>query len=200
MLVLSKIGRIPIHWSRPLEGIPTTVTISREADGWYASFSCVEVPAQPLPRTGKTTGIDLGLNVFLVRADGSRVPNPRYYRKAEKESKKAHRCVSRRKIGSNRRKKAVACLARKHQTVRRKRPGHHHKTALNLVREYDTVYYENLTVANLMRNRHLSKSIRDAAWGGFLPHRRAQGSVGWQASDCGGAREHIAAMFAARLR
>jgi putative transposase len=35
-LVLSKIGRIALRWSRPLEGVPKTVTIRREADGWYA--------------------------------------------------------------------------------------------------------------------------------------------------------------------
>ena len=34
-LVLSKIGRIAVHWYRPMEGTPKTVTISREADGWY---------------------------------------------------------------------------------------------------------------------------------------------------------------------
>jgi putative transposase len=33
-LVVSKIGRIAVRWSRPLEGAPKTVTISREADGW----------------------------------------------------------------------------------------------------------------------------------------------------------------------
>jgi putative transposase len=33
-LVLSKIGRIAVRWSRPIEGTPKTVTISREADGW----------------------------------------------------------------------------------------------------------------------------------------------------------------------
>jgi hypothetical protein len=33
LLVLSKIGRIAVRWSRPLEGTPKTVTISREADG-----------------------------------------------------------------------------------------------------------------------------------------------------------------------
>ena len=47
--VLSKIGRIPIRLHRPLEGTPKTVTISREADGWYVCFSCAEVPMQPLP-------------------------------------------------------------------------------------------------------------------------------------------------------
>jgi putative transposase len=33
-LVLSKIGRIVVRWSRPLEGTPKTVTISTEPDGW----------------------------------------------------------------------------------------------------------------------------------------------------------------------
>jgi putative transposase len=32
-LVLSKVGRIRVHWSRPIEGTPKTVTISKEADG-----------------------------------------------------------------------------------------------------------------------------------------------------------------------
>ena len=32
-LILSKIGRIGVRWSRPLEGTPKTSTIRREADG-----------------------------------------------------------------------------------------------------------------------------------------------------------------------
>ena len=57
---------------RPLEGTPKTVTISREADGWYACFSCAEVPIAALPPTGRETGIDVGLKVFLVTAEGTR--------------------------------------------------------------------------------------------------------------------------------
>src|SRR6478752_1760603 len=38
-LVLSKIGRLAVRWSRPIEGSIKTVTISWEADGWYACFS-----------------------------------------------------------------------------------------------------------------------------------------------------------------
>ena len=33
-LVLSKIGRIAVRWSRPVAGTIKTVTISKEADGW----------------------------------------------------------------------------------------------------------------------------------------------------------------------
>jgi hypothetical protein len=57
-LVLSKIGRIGVHWSRPLEaieGTPKTVTVSREAAGWYVAVSCAEVPLHPLPQTGQET-------------------------------------------------------------------------------------------------------------------------------------------------
>jgi hypothetical protein len=60
LLSLSKIGRIPIRVPRPLEGTPKTVNISREADGWYACFSCAEVPMAPLPPTGQETGIRRG--------------------------------------------------------------------------------------------------------------------------------------------
>jgi putative transposase len=46
ILSLSKIGRIPLRLHRPLEGTSKTVTIVREADGWYACISCADMPAQ----------------------------------------------------------------------------------------------------------------------------------------------------------
>jgi putative transposase len=167
VLVLSKIGRIAVRWSRPLEGAPKIVTISQEADGWYVCFSCEGVPVQPLPRTDRETGIDVGLKVFLITADGETIENPRHYRKAEKALVKAQRRVSRRKKGSKRRKKAVKLLAKKHQQVKRQRQDFHHKTALLLVRQYDTIYLEDLRVANMVRNSRLAKSINDAGWAQF---------------------------------
>ncbi len=88
ILSLSKIGRIPVRVHRQLEGIPKTATISREADGWYACFSCVEVPAEPLPLTGKETGIDVGLRALLITADGEIMETPRYSRQAENTSRR----------------------------------------------------------------------------------------------------------------
>jgi putative transposase len=186
-LVLAKIGRIRVQWSRPIEGTIKTVTVSREADGWYVSFSCAEVPSQPLPLTGNDTGIDVGLKVFLVTADGVVVENPRPYRKAETKLAKAQKRVSRRKKGSHRRGKAVRLLARAHQYVQRQRRDFHHKTALLLLRAYDTIYYEAIQAANLSTRpapksdgnggylhngakakAGLNKSIQDAGWSQFL--------------------------------
>jgi putative transposase len=166
-LVLSKIGRIAVRWSRPVEGTIKTVTMSRQADGWYVSFSCADVPIQPLLPTGQETGIDVGLKVFLITAQGEAVANPRYYRKAEKALAKAQKRLSRRKRRSKRWYKAARLVAQKHQKVRRQRRDFHHKTALWLVRQYDTISLEDLRVANLVRNHRLSKSISDAGWAQF---------------------------------
>jgi putative transposase len=167
-LVLSKIGRVKVIWSRPLEGTPKTVAIRHEADGWYVSFACANVPCVHFAPTGNEVGIDMGLKALLTTSEGEHVDNPRWFRASEKKLRWHGKRVSRRKPGSKRRKKAVKDLAKVHQTVARQRLDYQHKVANKLIAENDVIYHEDLEVRNMVKNRHLSKSISDAGWGLFL--------------------------------
>jgi putative transposase len=134
------------------------------------------------------TGIDVGLKVLLITADGQIVGNPRHDRKAEKQLQQAQQRVSRRTKGSKRRAKAVKQLAKRHQHMQQ-RSDLYHKTALALVRRYNMIYYEAIQPAKLSRRpapiadpdgtggyvptgasrkAGLNKSIQDAGWSAFL--------------------------------
>ncbi len=190
-----------VRWSRPLEGVPKAVTISREADGWYAVLSRAEVPPQPLTPTGRQTGIDVGLQVFRITADGDVVENPRHHRRGEHRLAKAQWRVSRRKKGSQRRRKAVGHLQRAHQTVQRRRADFHQQATLALLRRFDSVNLEDVRVATLMRNRPLAQSIADAGWAQFRAILEAKAACAGRrvvvvppastSQDCSGCGERV---------
>ncbi len=226
-LVVSKIGRISIRLHRSLVGTPKTVTISHEADGWYVIISCADVPMQPLLPTGCETGIDVGVKVFLVTAHGLVVENPRHFRKSERSVAKADKAVARCQKGSHGRRKAVAKRAKAYQHVKRQRADFHHKTALALVRENDTIYLEDVQVANLVRKpapkpdgtggflpngakrkAGLNKSISDAGWSQFrsiLTSKAAWAGKrvelvppAYTSQDCSGCGERVAKSLSSR--
>lgn len=167
-LILSKIGSCRLHLSRQIEGRIKTCTIKREADGYFAIFTVEENQCRYFPKTGKTVGIDVGIENFATLSTGEAISNPQFLRRAERKLKAAQRKVSRRERGSNRRRKAVQLLAKKHLKVRRQRLDFFHKLSLRLVRSFDSVAFENLNIIGMVKNHHLAKSISDAAWGGFI--------------------------------
>jgi len=165
-LVLSKVGSVRVCTDRPLDGTPKTCTVVRKADGWYAHIAC-EMTDTPLPATGESVGVDVGIAHFATLSTGETIANPRHYRAAERRLRKAQRRVSRRTKGSKRRAKARVLLAKAHLHVQRQRRDFHHKAALTLVGRFDCIAVEDLHIRGMLRNHALAKHIQDAGWGQF---------------------------------
>jgi putative transposase len=164
---IAKVGNVRVRWSRPLPSGPSSATAIREADGRYYVSFVVKRDAEPLPATGRETGIDVGLDRLAVTSDGEIIANPRFLRAKKRHLARAQRALSRKQKGSANRAKARHRVAVLHRKVRETRIDHAHKTALRLVRDSQAVYAEDLAVAGLARTR-LAKSVHDAGWSQLL--------------------------------
>lgn len=164
---LHGIGNVKMKAHRPMEGVLKTIGVTRDKCGhWYALITR-EVPTKPLPATGESVGIDVGLTTFAALSDGTMVENPRPMKTARIAVERAQRKVSRRKRGSKRRAKARVLLAKRHAHVANVRRDFHHKTARAIVQKYDRIAVEDLNVKGLARGM-LAKAVNDAGWSQFV--------------------------------
>lgn len=163
---------LKVAWSWPDVDLstlnPTMVVVSREPDGRHFVTFAVDVddPA-PLPATGEDVGVDLGLKDFAVLSTGERIAHPRDMDRHERRLKRYQRMLARKKKGSANRVKARIKVARQHSRVRDARRDFLHKASTNLVRRFDTIAVEDLSVAGMIKNRSLAKSISRTGWAEF---------------------------------
>ena len=144
------------------------MAVSRRAGRWYASLT-VEREDKPVtkPPQGGTVGIDLGIKTLATLSDGTVIENPRCLAASERRLKRAQKALSRKTMGSKRRAKARAKVARIHAHVANQRQDAMHKATTWLASTFSEICIEDLHVAGMVKNHRLAKAVSDAAFAEF---------------------------------
>lgn len=167
-LRIQGVGHIKVKWHRELPSEPKLTRITRRNGRWFVAFA-VEVAPEPLPVVGESIGVDLGVRQFATLSNGEAIISPRPAWRQKAAIRRSQRKVARRQRGSNRRRKAVAELARRREREANRRRDAAHKAARSLVDRFDLIAVEDLKVRNMVRgNRGLNREIIDQGWGLFL--------------------------------
>ena len=164
-----KIGKkvFRFHNSRDIEGTIKTLTIGRDAVGdYWLVFSTVRKENYPdRVATGRTAGFDFGLKQFLTGENSSfTMPEPLKQNLAKLT--KANRNLSRRKRGSNGRKKAKRCLSLLHRRIANQRRDFHHKLARELAQTYDVICLEDLNIQGM--KQRWGRKVSDLGFAEFV--------------------------------
>lgn len=149
-----KIGKkiFKYHKSREIEGEVKTLTIKRNALGeLFILFSCVD-DEKISDKQGRTSvGIDFGLKTFLTISDGAEIHAEQFFRKSLAQLQQANKNLSRKKKGSNNRKRARISLARVYEKISNQRKDFHWKLAHQLTDSYDAIFIEDLNMDAMKR-------------------------------------------------
>ncbi len=168
-LKVPKLGEVKIYMHRPIQGDPKAVTLVKKASGWYAHISC-ELPDTSKIEPTDAIAVDVGTTHYLTTSEGEKEDNPRWYRQVEGLTRKHSKDLSRKKLGSKRRKKQQHKLALHHERTANRRKDFIGKLVYKLFhhKENNVLIAEDLSVSNMVQNKHLSKSISDASWAKFF--------------------------------
>jgi putative transposase len=160
-------SQVRVRMHRPIEGSRRALTVIKESSGkYYISVVCA-CDIEALPPADSQVGVDLGLKDYAVVSGGERVEHPKWMKGTEKRLAMLQRRLCRKQKGSKNSAKARLRVAKAHEKVGNQRKDFLHKLSHRLIIENQVVSIEGLRVNNMVRNRHLSKSISDSGWGEF---------------------------------
>ena len=147
-----------------------SATLSKSKSGNYFLSILVEMEDTELKKfehTDKQVGIDLGVKDFVITSDGKVFENKHFLKKEEKNMKKLQRQLSKKKVGSNNRKKAQIRIAKLFERMTNKKEAYIHYVVNELLSSFDTIFMEDLNVQGMLRNHHLAKAIQEVGFFNF---------------------------------
>lgn len=166
-LTIAKLGRLKVKWSRSFQSNPTTVTISKDCSGRYFVSLVLDEAVDLIPMTGKSIGIDVGINRLATLSNGERIPNPRHTTKFANKLAKEQRRLAKKTKGSGRWNKQRLRVAKVHAKIADSRKDHLNKVTIDLVKRFDLICIEDLNVRGMVKNHRLAKHISDVSFGTF---------------------------------
>jgi putative transposase len=143
-----------------------SATVSEQAGHWYVSIQ-VELEWEVPVNVGPVVGVDLGVKTLATLSDGTVIPNPRPLKRCLRKLKRFHRAVSRKRKGSQNRKKAARRLGRLYRTIANQRANTLHQITTRLAKTKSVIVIEDLQVAGMLKNHHLAQAISDVGFGTF---------------------------------
>ena len=163
--------RFALH--RPIAGKIKQVQVTRDALGdMYITVTEDYSEVKPEPKTGKAEGFDMGIKDFLTGSDGERYGSPMFYTQNADKLAKAQKAHSRKVKGSNNRERERKNVARIHKKTANQRTDHHWKLAIDLCRQFDILFFEDLNLEGM--KRLWGKQVSDLAFGEFLEKLKYQ--------------------------
>ena len=159
---------LQIIWSRLLPNgcTPTTITVRLDAAGrWFVSLLVDDHTIKPLPQVDRSVGLDAGITSLVTTSDGEKIANPKHFDRLRRKLRQVQKTLARRPDKSNNREKARREVARVQARIADARSNFLHQLTTQLVRENQVISVEDLAVANMVKNRKLSRHVADAAWG-----------------------------------
>ncbi len=156
-----------VDYKQPYGKLMNMTVSKSKSDKWFVSI-CVEDKDTIYKNNGGKIGIDVGLEYFLTDSNGNKIENPKYLKNSENKIIKLQKELSRKKIGSNNRKKAKIKLAKYHEIIAEQRKNFSNQLTTNIVKNNKYIAIETLNIKNMMQNKYLAKAIGDVAWGEFF--------------------------------
>ena len=138
-------GIVKAKISREVNGKIKSVTVSKTSTEKYFASILFETLDISQIKTGKVSGIDLGLSTLVTVFDGEtsyKVDPIKPTRKYAKRLRHKQKTLSRRTPGSNNRKKAIKTVAKVHEKIANTRQDFLHKLSRKLVDENSVLVWE----------------------------------------------------------
>lgn len=161
---------LPIRWSRqlPKDCEPSTITVKLDASGRFYVSMLVDTQIEPLPKTDRSIGLDVGISSLIATSNGDKIANPKHFKSLRAKLRRVQKSLSRKQKGSNNRHKYQCGVAKVYAKITDSRKDFLHKLTTQLVRENQTIVVEDLAIKNMVKNHKLALHISDASWGEII--------------------------------